>query len=136
MPRPIDLRYADEPPWIQRQHGPREGLSRVWLRAAGTLPDDPLLHACVLTFASDMTLLDSVLVQHGIAPGLDPITMASLDHAVWFHRPFRADEWFLYDQMSVSTNAGRGLAAGAIFGSDGQLAVTVVQEGLVRVGPM
>ena len=73
-----------------------EGPSRVWMRANGRLPDDPLLHVCVLTFASDMTLLDSVLVRHGVAPGLDPVNMASLDHAMWFQRPFRADEWFLY----------------------------------------
>src|SRR5581483_3891136 len=73
MPRPIDLRYVDDPPWQQHAKGPRRGLTRVWMRADGVLPDDPLLHVCVLTFASDMTLLDSVLVHHGLAPGLDPI---------------------------------------------------------------
>ena len=100
---PIDLRYVDDPPWQQRAQGPRERrCSRVWMRADGALPDDPLLHVCVLTFASDMTLLDSVLVRHGLAPGLDPIAMASLDHAMWFQRPFRADEWLLYSTKSPS----------------------------------
>lgn len=133
MPRPIELRYVDEPPWSQRELGPREGLSRVWLRAAGVLPDEPLLHQCVLTFASDMTLLDSVLVRHGIAPGLDPLAMASLDHALWFHRPFRADEWMLYESASPSASGSRGLATGRFFSADGRLVASVVQEGMIRV---
>ncbi len=134
MPRPIDLRYVDDPPW--QQHGrPREdGVSRVWMRANGRLPDDPLLHVCVLTFASDMTLLDSVLVRHGLAPGLDPIKMASLDHAMWFQRPFRADEWFLYVSHSPTASGGRGLATGRFFDQQGRHLVSVVQEGMIRVG--
>ena len=96
-PRPIDLRYVDDPPWgPSAAKGPRDGYTRVWMRATGALPDDPLLHVCVLTFCSDMTLLDSILVKHGLAPGIDPISMASLDHAMWFMRPFRADDWMLY----------------------------------------
>jgi acyl-CoA thioesterase-2 len=134
MPRPIDLRYVDDPPWQQQAKGPRIGLTRVWMRANGTLPDDPLLHVCVLTFASDMTLLDSVLVQHGLAPGLDPIKMASLDHAMWFQRPFRADEWLLYATKSPSAAGSRGLATGRFFTHDGTHVVSVVQEGLIRVG--
>jgi acyl-CoA thioesterase II len=133
MPRPIDLRYVDAPPWQQRAHGPRPGLSRVWMRADGVLPDDPLLHVCVLTFASDMTLLDSVLVRHGLAPGLDRITMASLDHAMWFHRPFHADEWCLYVAESPNASGSRGLATGQFFSRDGRHLVSVVQEGMIRV---
>lgn len=133
MPRPIDLRYVDDPPWEQHANGPRDGLTRVWLRANGTLPDDPLVHVCVLTFASDMTLLDSVLVRHGLAPGLDPISMASLDHAMWFQRPFRADEWLLYVSQSPSASGSRGLATGRFYSQDGRYVASVVQEGMIRL---
>jgi acyl-CoA thioesterase-2 len=133
MPKPIDLRYVDDPPWQQRAKGPRDGLNRVWLRADGKLPDDPLLHVCVLTYASDMTLLDSVLVRHGIAPGLDDISMASLDHAMWFERPFRADQWLLYSTRSPSASGGRGLATGRFYRPDGSQVCSVVQEGMIRV---
>ena len=134
LPFPFDLRYVDDPPWMQRVDGPRvEGGNRVWMRATGTLPDDPLVHVCAMTFASDLTLLDAVLVRQGVAWGLDPITGASLDHAMWFHRPFRADEWFLYESESPSASGSRGLAAGKIFTQDGRHVATVMQEGLLRV---
>jgi acyl-CoA thioesterase-2 len=134
LPRPFDLRYIDDPPWIQRIQGPRgQAPHRVWMRANGHLPDDQLVNVCALTFASDLTVLDSMLVHHGLAPGLDPIVMASLDHAMWFHRPFRADEWFLYDSHSPSASGGRGLAYGQIFAHDGRHIVTVMQEGMLRV---
>jgi acyl-CoA thioesterase II len=132
LPRPFDLHYVDDPPWVQRADGPREPRSRVWMRASGRLPDDPLLHVCALTFASDMTLLDSVLVRHGLAWGLDEVVGASLDHAMWFHRSFRADEWLLYDAESPSAAGGRGLATGRIWTRDGRHVVSVVQEGLLR----
>jgi acyl-CoA thioesterase-2 len=103
------------------------------MRADGRLPDDPLLHVCVLTFASDMTLLDSVLLRHGLAPGYDPISMASLDHAMWFQRRFRADEWFLYVTQSPAASGGRGLATGRFFDQAGRHLVSVVQEGMIRV---
>ncbi len=133
MPRPIDIRYVTDPPWVQRDRGPAEARSQVWMRADGSLPDDELLHVCVLTYASDMTLLDSVLVRHGAYWGLDKVLGASLDHALWFHRPFRADEWFLYDCASPSASGARGLATGRFFGRDGTLIATVVQEGLLRI---
>ena len=107
----------------------------MWLRADGTLPDDPVLHACIATYASDMTLLDTALLPHGLGWGDNGVQMASLDHAMWFHRPFRADDWHLYDQRALSTSNSRGLAGGSIFTKDGHLAVTVVQEGLIRVRP-
>jgi acyl-CoA thioesterase-2 len=133
-PRPIDIRYVTDPPRVLRdQGGTREPRSQVWMRADGKLPDDPLLHVCAVAFASDMTLLDSTLVSHGLAMGKDPVMLASLDHAMWFHRPFRADEWFLYSQDSPATGGGRGLARGEIFTHDGKLAVSVVQEGLIRL---
>jgi acyl-CoA thioesterase-2 len=134
-PRPIDLRYVDDPPWEQHLRGARSGLTRVWMRANGRLPDDPLVHVCVLTFASDMTLLDSVLVRHNLAHGIHPMSMASLDHAMWFQRPFRADEWLLYASQSPSASGGRGLATGRFFSQDGRHLVSVVQEGMIRVAP-
>jgi acyl-CoA thioesterase-2 len=133
-PRPIDVRYITDPPLILRDTpGEKEARSQVWMRADGTLPDDPLLHVCLVTFASDMTLLDSTLLPHGLAMGKDPVQLASLDHAMWFHKPFRADEWFLYTQDSPRASGARGLAHGQIYTHDGQLAVSVMQEGLIRV---
>jgi acyl-CoA thioesterase-2 len=122
-----------EPPWQSREHGPRDARNQVWMRADGLLPDDQLLHVCVLTFASDLTLLDSVLARHAVYWGTDKVRGASLDHALWFHRPFRADEWFLYDCASPTSSGARGLATGRFFSRDGQLIATVVQEGLLRV---
>ena len=103
------------------------------MRADGTLPDDPTLHACIATYASDSTLLDTTVLPFGMSWDTPGLQMASLDHAMWFHRPFRADEWLLYDQTAFSSGAARGLAGGAIFTADGRLVVTVVQEGLVRI---
>jgi acyl-CoA thioesterase II len=134
LPRPIDVRYVDDPPWVQREKGSRSGSHHVWMRASGSLPDDPLLHVCALTFASDLTLLDPVLMRHGIAWGIDNVMGASLDHAMWFHRPFRADEWLLYESMSPTASDARGLAMGRIWTRDGRHVVSVVQEGLVRAG--
>ncbi|MHB1487118.1 MAG: acyl-CoA thioesterase [Acidimicrobiales bacterium] len=131
-PRPIDQRYVDAPVRAQNDEI-RQPRQQVWIRADGRLGDDPLLHACVVAYASDMSLLDSVILPHRIS-WEDPNFMgASLDHAMWFHRPFRADEWLLYDQVSPSASGARGLAFGSIFTADGRLAVSVVQEGLIRV---
>ena len=133
VPRPIDIRYVTEPAWVSRESGPREARNQVWMRADGKLPDDDLLHVCVVAYASDMTLLDSVLARHGVYWGVDKVLGASLDHAMWFHRRFRADEWFLYDCASPSASGARGLATGRFFAQDGALVATVVQEGLLRV---
>ena len=105
---------------------------RVWMRIDGRLPDDPLIHACALTYASDLTLLDSVLSVHGEVWGPGGVVGASLDHALWFHRPFRADEWFLYDCWSPSASGARGLATGRMFTRDGRHIASAVQEGLLR----
>jgi acyl-CoA thioesterase-2 len=128
--QPIDMRYVDGPPW-DRPIEPT-GRQLVWIRADGTLPDDPVLHTCVVAYASDYTLLGSALVPHGRSYFHDDLMMASLDHAMWFHRPFRADEWLLYSQASPAASGGRGLAMGGIFRRDGALVVSVVQEGLIR----
>jgi acyl-CoA thioesterase-2 len=105
---------------------------QFWIRAAGKLPDDPALHACVLAYASDLTLLGASLLPHGIVIGDRRIQPASLDHALWFHREFRADEWLLYDQASPSASGARGFATGRLFDEDGRLIASVAQEGLIR----
>jgi acyl-CoA thioesterase-2 len=104
---------------------------RVWVRAGGTMNDDPVLHACVLTYISDLTLLGVTVGPH-LAAGERPGMMASIDHAMWFLRPFRADEWLLYDQETASATGGRGLARGRIYTAEGVLAASVVQEGVIR----
>lgn len=129
-PRPIDTRYVPPDPAFE-PHVKSDG-QRVWLRANGSLPDDPVLHACIVTYASDLTLLDTPLRPFAMSSLTDKLMMASLDHAMWFHRPFRADGWLLYDQTAVSMSSARGLAGASIFTSDGLLAVSVVQEGLIR----
>ncbi|CAM5274447.1 Acyl-CoA thioesterase-2 OS=Streptomyces albaduncus OX=68172 GN=FHS32_000218 PE=3 SV=1 [Streptomyces griseoloalbus] len=129
----VDLRYVDEPPY-GRFGEPREPHSQVWFRTNGKLADDPLLHVVLATYVSDMTLLDSVLLAHGRGGwAVGDVVGASLDHAMWFHRPFRADEWLLYDQQSPSAHGGRGLGQARIYTEDGRLAVSVIQEGVVRV---
>jgi acyl-CoA thioesterase II len=130
-PRPLDMRFVSPPPWSDEFAGASEEPARVWMRADGRLPDDRLLHVCMLTYVSDLTLLGSVLVRHDRAEG--PVQMASLDHAMWFHRPFRADEWLLYTCYSPFAGGGRGLATGRFTQADGTLVATTVQEGLVRV---
>jgi len=134
IPRPVDIRYVTEPPWSRRPGAPEPGArSQVWFRADGTMPDDPLLHICLLTYSSDLFLLDSVLATHGRNPATGNIQMASLDHAVWFHRPFRMDDWVLYDISSPNASGARGLGIGTFFTADGRMLATVVQEGLVRL---
>ena len=106
---------------------------RLWIRVSGRLPDDRLAHTAAFTYASDLTLLAASLVPHDRdiwSPDLQP---ASLDHSIWFHQPFRADEWWLYDQASPSASGGRGLALARVFAQDGTLVATVAQEGLIRV---
>ncbi|KRP88619.1 acyl-CoA thioesterase [Bradyrhizobium pachyrhizi] len=109
-----------------------DGRIHIWIKIAAELPDDPALHMCALTYASDYSLLDAVTARHGRPPFDNEMMTASLDHAIWFHRPFRADEWLLYAHDSPSAQHGRGLARGLIFRSDGTLVASVIQEGAVR----
>lgn len=128
--RPIELRPVEFARYLSREARPP--VSHVWIRATGPLPDDPAIHRCVLAYASDMTLLDSSLIPHGRSVFDKSIQAASLDHALWFHRPFRADEWLLYAQDSPSTGGARGFARGLIFNRAGELVASVAQEGLIR----
>ncbi|HVV95494.1 MAG TPA: acyl-CoA thioesterase II [Hyphomicrobiales bacterium] len=123
--RPTDLRRFVAGPGA----APEQAL---WLRATEPLPDDLALHQCVLAFASDMTLIDTTLVAHGESVFSGHVMAASLDHALWFHQPFRADRWMLYAQDSPFAGSGRGLARGLIFAEDGTLIASVAQEGLIR----
>jgi acyl-CoA thioesterase-2 len=127
---PIDSRPTDEGLFWVRDRYPAE--SRVWIRANGQLPDDPLLHQCVATYASDMTLLETAIRPHPIAMIDEGMTAASLDHSMWFHRPFRADEWLLYAQDSWSMSNSRGFTTAKLFTRDGRLAASVAQEGFLR----
>ncbi|MGD0320014.1 MAG: acyl-CoA thioesterase II [Acidimicrobiales bacterium] len=130
-PHPIDQRHVGELPWIA--HEGREPVQRLWIRADGTLGDDPLLHACVAVYASDMSLFDTMLAPHDVQWHASEFMGASLDHCMWFHRPFRADEWLLHDMDSPNAYGARGLARGFLFARDGTLVVSMVQEGLMRV---
>ncbi len=109
-----------------------EGRFNVWIRATGELPGSPAIHQCVLAYASDMMLLDAALIPHGKSVFSEDIMAASLDHALWFHRPFRADEWLLYAQDSPNLSGSLGFSRGSIFTRDGTLVASVAQEGLLR----
>ena len=128
--RPIDVRYVGEPDWADRRA--LEPRRMVWIRADGKLPDDPMLHDVVVAYASDMMLLDTTIRPHKVSLSDRGAMLASLDHAMWFHRDFRADEWLLYAMESPSASGARGFTTGRIFTRDGRLAVSVAQEGLIR----
>ncbi|NWG26737.1 MAG: acyl-CoA thioesterase II [Pseudorhodoplanes sp.] len=128
--RPIELRPVEFDRYLGKKH--EDGRFHVWIRTTGRLPDDPAIHQCVLAYASDMTLLDTALVPHGRTLFEKDFMAASLDHALWLHRPFRADEWLLYAQDSPNLHGGRGFARGLIFRQDGTLVASVAQEGLIR----
>jgi acyl-CoA thioesterase-2 len=128
--RPIEIRpVVAGNPFKPVARPPRQ---LVWLRASRRLPDDYLLHQCIVAYASDLTLLDTATMPHAIAWNDPSYVMASLDHAMWFHRPFRADEWLLYAQESPSAHGARGFTMGHLFTRDGRLVVSVAQEGLIR----
>jgi acyl-CoA thioesterase-2 len=129
QPRPFTFRSV--------QHGPEwnspEPARQIWFRAVGQLPNDEALHRCLLAYASDFFLLGTSLLPHQPAMLEDRLVMASLDHAMWFHRSLRVDEWLLYDMRSPSASGARGFAQACVFAQDGRLVATIAQEGLARV---
>ncbi len=131
MDRPIEIRPVDPGDLFQPE--PRPPSKQVWFRAAGSLPEDPALHQTVLAYASDFTLLMTAFLPHGLSFFRRGLQVASLDHAMWFHRPFCMDDWLLYDMDSPSAANCRGLCRGNIFTRDGQLVASVAQEGLIRL---
>ncbi|HVY20008.1 MAG TPA: acyl-CoA thioesterase II [Bauldia sp.] len=130
-PRAIEIRPLDLRHFFSREKLPPQ--QSVWVRATGPLPDDPIIHRAVLAYASDMTLLDTALFAHGRMIFDRDLQAASLDHAMWFHRPVRADEWLLYAEDSPSASGARGFTRGNLFSRDGKLVASVAQEGLIRV---
>jgi acyl-CoA thioesterase-2 len=128
--RPIETRtVTDHNPF---KPSPREPRQLVWIRADGTLPDSPLIHQTIVAYASDLMLLDTATLPHAIAWNDPSYVMASLDHAMWFHRAFRADEWLLYAQESPAAHGARGFTLGHFFTRDGTIVASVAQEGLIR----
>jgi acyl-CoA thioesterase-2 len=126
----LDVRWLGNTRYGLEPDGGHVSQARMWIRLREGLGDDPLVHTAAFTYASDVSLLGSTLAAHGGNPA--KTQMASLDHTIWFHRPFRADEWWLYDQWSPSAEGARGLAFGKVFTQDGTLVATVAQEGLIR----
>jgi acyl-CoA thioesterase-2 len=129
-PRPIETRHVEAPAFFGGD--PHDRPCRVWLRAADKLPDDPFLHQCVLAYATDLSLIDAIVQQHGREGELGPLMTASLDHAIWFHKPMRVDQWLLYYQDSPAAFGARGLARGSLYTEAGELVASVAQEALVR----
>jgi len=128
--RPIELRPVELDRYLGKTTP--DGKFHVWIRAIERLPEEPAIHQCVLAYASDMMLLDAATIPHGRTLFEPGIMAASLDHALWFHRPFRADEWLLYAQDSPSAGGARGFSRGMIFAADGTLVASVAQEGMIR----
>ena len=129
-PRPIEMRTTDKLHWMNAE--PREPRAHSWFKAAAPLPDDPALHRAVIAYASDFTLLGTSALPHGLSWMRGELTGASLDHALWFHRPARADEWLLYATDAPWSGAGRGFNRGRIFNRAGELVASVAQEGMIR----
>jgi len=130
--RPIEMRPVDAGRYVARgkQSDP---VQKVWVRASAALPDDPAIHRAALAYLSDMTLLDTALIAHGRSVFHADVQPASIDHALWLHRPFRADEWMLYVQDSPSASGALGFSRGALYSRSGALIASVAQEGLIRL---
>jgi acyl-CoA thioesterase-2 len=131
LDRPIQRREVDHVDLLDPE--PHAGAKRMWFRADGKVGDDPILHQAVLTYASDYGLLESSFNEHGQSILTDELIIASLDHAVWFHQPVRADQWMLYVTRSPRASGGRGLNFGHVYSQDGALLASVAQEGLMRI---
>jgi len=128
--RPIDMRPVDLSRYMKREI--RDPVQSIWLKPNGVLPDEPAIHQGMLAYASDLTLLDTALIAHAKLLFDADMQLASLDHALWFHRPFRWDDWILYAQDSPSASGARGFCRGALYTRDGTLIASTVQEGLMR----
>lgn len=133
--RPIEWRYANDPAWVMRDKGERLSGNRVWLTAAGDMPADPMLHTAALIYASDTTVLDSIITTHGLSWGWDRIFAVTINHSVWFHRPVDFSEWVLYSTASPVAAESRGLGMGHFFDRSGRIVATVAQEGIVKHFP-
>jgi len=133
--QPIEWRYTNDPSWVMREKGDRLAFNRVWVRADGMLPDNPVLHTATMIFCSDTTVLDSIITTHGLSWGFDRIFAATVNHSVWFHRQVDFNDWVLYSTSSPVAADSRGLGSGYFFDRSGRPVATVVQEGLVKYFP-
>ena len=133
--RPIEWRYTNDPAWVMRDKGARQEHNRVWLKAAGEMPDDPTLHTAAMVYSSDTTVLDSIITTHGLSWGWDRIFAVTINHSVWFHRQVDFSDWVLYSTGSPVAAESRGLGSGHFFNRAGQVVATVVQEGIVKHFP-
>ena len=133
--QPIEWRYTNDPAWVMRDKGDRLAYNRVWVKAQGVLPDDPVLHTATMVYSSDTTVLDSVITTHGLSWGFDRIFAASTNHSVWSHRQVDFNDWLLYSTSSPVAADSRGLGTGHLFDRSGQLVATVVQEGVLIYFP-
>src|SRR6202045_1536682 len=133
--QPIEWRYTNDPSWVMRDKGERLPHNRVWVKALGAVPDDPVLHTATMVYSSDTTVLDSVITTHGLSWGYDRIFAASANHSVWFHRQVDFNDWVLYSTSSPAAADSRGRGAGLFFDRPGQLIATVVKEGVLKYFP-
>lgn len=133
--QPIEWRYTNDPSWVMRDKGERLHYNRVWVKALGKLPDNPILHTATMLYSSDTTVLDSVITTHGLSWGFDRIFAASANHSVWFHRQVDFNDWVLYSTSSPVAADSRGLGTGHFFNRAGQPVATVVQEGVLKYFP-
>ena len=133
--RPIEWRYTNDPAWVMRDKGDSMQSNRVWLKADGVIPDDPVLHNAAMVYSSDTTVLDSIITTHGLSWGWDRIFAVTINHSVWFHRPVDFSDWVLYSTASPVAAESRGLATGHFFNQAGQVVATVTQEGIVKHFP-
>ncbi|WP_293002170.1 acyl-CoA thioesterase II [Mycobacterium sp.] len=133
--QPIEWRYTNDPSWVMREHGNQLDYNRVWVKADGVLPDDPVLHTATMLYSSDTTVLDSIITTHGLSWGYDRIFAATVNHSVWFHRQVDFNDWVLYSTSSPVAADSRGLGTGHFFDRSRQPVASVVQEGLVKYFP-
>jgi acyl-CoA thioesterase II len=135
IPGPIDIRSAEPHSRISRDRGETTDRSRMWMRADGELPDDPVVHTAVLVYSSDLTVLDPVTRPHAMSVVASDVSPSTIDHALWIHGPIRADEWWLCDADSTWAGDGRGFVRGRVFDRAGRLVAQIAQEGLIRLPP-
>jgi acyl-CoA thioesterase-2 len=133
--QPIEWRYTNDPSWVMRDKGERLPHNRVWVKALGAVPDDPVLHTATMVYSSDTTVLDSVITTHGLSWGYDRIFAASANHSVWFHRQVDFNDWVLYSTSSPVAADSRGIGTGHFFDRSGRQIATVVQEGVLKYFP-
>ena len=133
--QPIEWRYTNDPSWVMREKGGQLAFNRVWVKADGALPDDPVLHTATMLYCSDTTVLDSIITTHGLSWGIDRIFAATVNHSVWFHRQVSFDEWVLYSTSSPVAADSRGLGSGHFFDRSGRPVATVMQEGVIKYFP-